>query len=81
MKKNDLHRRTLIEQLTYKTGKYRSFILFIACLIVIVTTYLLVLPAFTLEEDTADKLGGINIEEEAEDVEEVAEEVESSEEE
>ena len=69
MKKNDLHRRTLIEQLTYKTGKYRSFILFIACLIVIVTTYLLVLPAFTLEEDTADKLGGINIEEEAEDVE------------
>lgn len=44
-----------------KLGKYRAVVLSLAIVVVFVTTYLLILPAFTLEKTEAAKQGGIDI--------------------
>ena len=41
--------------------KRKSVILALSCVVVFVTTYMLILPAFTLEKDKAAKQGGIDV--------------------
>ncbi len=43
----------------------KSVILALSCVVVFITTYMLILPAFTLEKDEAAKQGGIDVPKEA----------------
>ena len=42
-------------------NKRRKFVLALSCLVVFVTTYVLILPAFTLDADKAKDQGGIDV--------------------
>ena len=44
-----------------RIGKYRTIVLSLAVVVVFITTYLLILPAFTLDKDEAEKQGGIDL--------------------
>ena len=44
-----------------KVGKYKAIVMTLAVVVVFVTTYLLILPAFTLERSEAEKQGGIDL--------------------
>lgn len=56
----------------------KAIFLVIASIVVVITTYTLILPAFTLEKETADRLGGINVEAEYTQDTTPAEEVEEA---
>lgn len=51
----------IILSLVEALNKQRKAILAMSCLVVFVTTYVLILPAFTLEKDTAAEQGGIDV--------------------
>ena len=44
-----------------KLSRYRTFVMSLAVIVVFVTTYLLILPAFTLEKEKAAEQGGIDL--------------------
>ena len=52
-----------------KTRRTRAIVISFAAVVVFVTTYLLILPALTLEKDEADKQAGISVPTEAVDEE------------
>lgn len=51
----------LIKILIENMHVWRRLILVLSCVVVFTTTYILILPAFTLEKDKAEDLGGINL--------------------
>jgi len=51
--------------------KKKSYVTVLSCLVVFITTYLLILPAITLDQDEAAKQGGINIQTQQEQLEEI----------
>ena len=53
--------KELIYALVMNMKKQRKIILVLACFVVFITTYVLILPAFTLEKDKALEQGGIDI--------------------
>ena len=60
MRQRDTYRerlRVLIEAVR----KYRTLVVTLSALVVFVTTYMLILPAFTLDEDEAAQQGGIDV--------------------
>ena len=44
-----------------KLSKYKTIVMSLAVVVVFITTYLLILPAFTLDKDEAEKQGGIDL--------------------
>ena len=56
---NRLH--DLLLQAIYLLSKRRQIVLTLSVVVVFVTTYLLILPAFTLEKDEAAEQGGIDV--------------------
>lgn len=55
----------IIRILIFNIHKRRQVVLALSCVVVFVTTYILILPAFTLEKDKAAEQGGIDIPEAA----------------
>lgn len=51
--------------------KKKSYVTVLSCLVVFITTYLLILPAITLDQDEAAKQGGIDIQTQQEQLEEI----------
>lgn len=49
----------------------KSYVTVLSCLVVFITTYLLILPAITLDKDEADKQGGIDIQTQQEHLEDI----------
>lgn len=49
----------------------KSYVTVLSCLVVFITTYLLILPAITLDKDEADKQGGIDIQTQQEQLEDI----------
>ena len=60
---------TYLKQMCSRLMKHRSVVMSLAVVVVFVTTYMLILPAITLDQDTAEKTPGIDAQ-----VEQVAEE-------
>ena len=54
-----------IQSLVDKLKQYRVLLLALSVVVVFITTYLLILPAFTLEKEKAEQQGGINLSTEA----------------
>ena len=70
---NDSNRKTsahfaLIKLVEY-LRKRRTYITVLSCFVVFITTYLLILPAVTLEQDEAAKQGGIDVQTQKEQME------------
>lgn len=53
--------RELITALLDNTHKWRKLVVAFSCIVVFVTTYLLILPAFTLDKEEAAEQGGIDV--------------------
>lgn len=68
--------KEIITRLLDNIHEQRKLILALSCVVVFVTTYVLILPAFTLEKTEAAKQGGIDVPgvEQAEDADETADE-------
>lgn len=54
--------RSLLIKLLETAHRQRRVVLALSCLVVFMTTYVLILPAFTLEKDKAIEMGGIDVE-------------------
>lgn len=54
-----------LKQFAEKTKKWKVAVTVMAAIVVFITTYALILPAITLDEDTAEKQGGIELRENA----------------
>ncbi len=72
---NDSNRKTsahfaLIKLVEY-LRKRRAYITVLSCFVVFITTYLLILPAVTLEQDEAAKQGGIDVQTQKEQLEDI----------
>ncbi len=52
---------TFIKKIADAMHERRTVLLVLSCVVVFMTTYLLILPAFTLEKDEAAKQGGIDV--------------------
>ena len=53
--------KQLITVLLYNIKERKKMILALSCLVVFFTTYLLILPAFTLDKEEATEQGGIDV--------------------
>ena len=53
--------RELIKVLIENMHEKRKMILVLSCLVVFITTYMLILPAFTLDKEEASEQGGIDV--------------------
>ena len=53
--------RKLIIALIANMHERRKMVLALSCLVVFITTYMLILPAFTLDKDKAVEQGGIDV--------------------
>lgn len=53
--------RSLLIKLLETAHRQRRVVLALSCLVVFMTTYVLILPAFTLEKDKAIEMGGIDV--------------------
>ena len=49
----------------------KSYVTVLSCLVVFITTYLLILPAITLDQDEAEKQGGIDLKTQQEQLEDI----------
>ena len=49
----------------------RMYITVLSCFVVFITTYLLILPAVTLDQDEAEKQGGIDVQTQKEQLEDI----------
>ena len=67
-----------LKNIIEKTSKYKAIVLSLAVVVVFITTYLLILPAFTLEKDKAEEQGGIDLPVTAVDVESEADQIPDS---
>lgn len=73
--------QSAFKKITESLLKRRTYLTVLSCLVVFITTYLLILPAVTLEQDEAEKQGGIDLpaqtqQAELTEVEEPAEQIE-----
>ena len=59
--KNKTNIKPLITALLNSLKERKKWILALSCLVVFVTTYMLILPAFTLDKEEASEQGGIDI--------------------
>lgn len=59
------------KKITESLLKRRTYLTVLSCLVVFITTYLLILPAVTLEQDEAEKQGGIDLPAQTEQIEQV----------
>ncbi len=50
-----------LKKITERMSKYKAIVLSLAVVVVFITTYLLILPAFTLEKEKAEEQGGIDV--------------------
>lgn len=50
-----------LKKIIERMSKYKAIVLSLAVIVVFITTYLLILPAFTLEKEEAEKQGGIDV--------------------
>ncbi len=53
--------KEIIREIISRRSRYRRLVLSLSCVVVFVTTYLLILPAITLEKDKAAEQGGIDV--------------------
>ena len=53
--------KQIITRLIETMYRSRKVLLVLSCLVVFIVTYVLILPAFTLEKDEAEELGGIDV--------------------
>ena len=53
--------RTILYEIAVRTHRYRVALRIMAAMVVFVTTYLLILPAATLDHDEASRQGGISV--------------------
>ncbi len=72
--------KDLLRMLAENIHKRRKVVLALSCVVVFVTTYMLILPAFTLEKTKAAEQGGIDVPGITATSEEVSEEEETAEE-
>ena len=59
--KNKTNIKQLITTLLNSMKERKKWVLALSCLVVFCTTYLLILPAFTLDKEEASEQGGIDV--------------------